>query len=177
MSKSHKAMKEIALIALFAAILFVQQLALSMIPNFSFTTLLLIIYTKLLGFRKTSLIVTVHVLVYNILSPFGPVIPLHIPSMFIGWMLVPILLTTVFKSWNHVHQLAIFGFFFGFLYGWMYIPVSVFVLGTPILTYFFMDLPFEFVMAVTNFLGILWLYEPIMKILQGQLRKFRQATQ
>lgn len=177
MSKSHKAMKEIALIALFAAILFVQQLALSMIPNFSFTTLLLVIYTKLLGFRKTSLIIVVHVLIYNILSPFGPVIPLHIPSMFIGWMLIPILLSTLFKSWESVHQLSVFGFIFGFLYGWIFIPVSVFVLGTPFLTYFLMDLPFEFVMAVTNFLGILWLYDPIMIFLKTQLRKFRQATQ
>jgi hypothetical protein len=170
-------MKEIALIALFAAVLFVQQLALSMIPNFSFTTLLLIIYTKLLGFRKTSLIIVVHVLVYNILSPFGPVIPLHIPSMLIGWLLIPILLTTILKSWESVHRLAIFGFFFGFLYGWVFIPVSVFVSGTPFLAYLFMDLPFEFVMAVTNFLGILWLYEPLMKILRVQLYKFRQATQ
>jgi len=164
--------KDVALIAVLAAVLFVQQLALSMLPNIQFTTLLIVLYTKVLGFRRTTLIITIHVIASNFFSPFGPVNPIYMPSMFIAWMLIPILLTTVFKKMNRPYPLAIFGFFFGFVYGWLFIPISVFILGVPFMSYFMMDLPFELLMAISNFLTILWLYDPIRGLLIEQRDKY-----
>ncbi len=169
-----KHVKDVALIAVFAAVLFAQQVAFAFIPNVQLTSLLLVLYSKLLGFRKTTLIITIHVIATNLLSPFGPVLPLHIPSMFIGWMLIPILLSTVFRRVEGVWGLSLFGFVFGFLYGWAFIPISVFAFGIPFIEYFIMDLPFEFVMAITNFLTILWLYEPLYKFLSNQLQRYYQ---
>jgi energy-coupling factor transport system substrate-specific component len=168
--------KDAALIAVCSAILFVQQLALSFLPNIQFTTLLVILYTKVLGFKKTTLIIVIHVIIINILSPYGPLMPMYIPSMFIGWMLIPIGLSTIFKKLNSAYALAIFGFFFGFVYGWMFIPVAVFVLGTPFEAYFMMDLPFELIMGLSNFLTVLWLYYPLNKMLVKEKEKYYQTA-
>lgn len=157
-----------ALIAILSAILLVQQVALSFLPNVQTTVLLIVLYTKVLGFRKTTLIIFIHVILYNTLSPFGSVIPLHFISMFVGYMMIPILLNTLFNKFETALQLASAGLLFGFLYGWAFIPISVFVLDIPLTTYLMMDLPFELVMAVSNFLTIYWLYDPLKKLLIEQ---------
>jgi hypothetical protein len=37
-----------------------------------------------------------------------------------------------------------------------------------------MDLIFELIMGISNFLAILWLYEPMHKFLLNQLQKYYQ---
>ncbi len=165
-----------ALIAILSAILLVQQIALSFLPNVQTTVLLLVLYSKVLGFKRTTLIIIIHVILYNTLSPFGAVIPLHFISMFVGYMMIPVLLQTVFKKLESPIHLACTGLLFGFIYGWAFIPISVFVLGIPFLTYFIMDLPFEMVMAVSNFLSIYWLYEPLKKLLLEQTKHYYLET-
>ncbi|PKK96719.1 MAG: hypothetical protein CVV58_04935 [Tenericutes bacterium HGW-Tenericutes-3] len=172
MSQKHQAIKDSALIAVLASILFVQQLALSFLPNVQFTTLLIVLYTKVIGFKKTTLVVILHVLAINILSPFGPVIIMQVPAMLIGWLLIPVLLHTVFRKLNTAWSLAIFGFFFGFVYGWLFIPVSVWILDVPFLEYLIADVLFEIVMAISNFLTILWLYDPLKKLLADQKERY-----
>jgi hypothetical protein len=169
--ENNNALKETALIALLAAILFVQQILLSFIPNVSFTVLLLFLYSKILGFRKTAIIILIHVTAINLLSPFGPLLPVHIPSMIFGWLIIPIFLTTIFKKVEDPFTLAFLGLIHGFIYGWVYIPVSVFLLDIPFKEYFLMDLIFEVIMAVSSFVTILWLYKPLYKFLEKQLDK------
>ena len=174
MSTSHKAIKDTALIAICAAVLFVQQMALSFLPNIQFSTLLIVLYAKVLGFRRTTLIIFIHVIAYNLLSPFGPVIPMYIPFMFVAWMLIPISLSTFLKKVESSLGLALFGLVFGFIYGWMFIPAAVFITGTPFVAYFIMDIPFEIVMGLSNFITIYWLYEPMKRVLHDQLIRFEQ---
>ncbi len=162
-------LKDMTIIVVLASILFVQQIALSFIPNVSFSVLLVVLYTKVLGFKKTSLIITIHVLAINLLSPMGPVVPTLIPAMFIAWMLIPILLTTLFRKLESAIWLSIFGLGFGFVYGWVYIPFTVWFIGTPFLPYLIWDIPFEIVMAISNMISILWLYEPLKKAFVNQL--------
>jgi hypothetical protein len=172
MSISHKAIKDTALIAICAAVLFVQQLALSVLPNIQFSTLLIVLFTKVLGFKRTTLIITIHVIAYNLLSPFGSALPTHIPFMYLAWMLIPISLSTFLKKIDGTLGLAIFGIVFGFVYGWMFIPPAVLLTDAPFIAYLVMDIPFEIVMAVSNFITIYWLYEPLKKVLKDQLIKF-----
>ena len=172
MSKGHQTIKDTALIAICAAVLFVQQMALSFIPNVQLSTLLIVLYAKVLGFKRTSLIIVIHVIAYNLLSPFGSVIPVYIPFMFAAWMLVPISLSTFLKKIESSLGLAIVGLAFGFVYGWMFIPPAVFITGTPFIPYLVMDIPFEIVMAISNFITILWLYYPLKNVLYDQLMRF-----
>ena len=172
MSKSHQAIKDTALIAICAAVLFVQQMAFSFLPNIQLSTLLIVLYAKVLGFKRTSLIIVIHVIAYNLLSPFGSVIPVYIPFMFVAWMLIPISLSTFLKKIESSLGLALVGLVFGFVYGWMYIPPAVFITGTPFVAYLVMDIPFEIVMAISNFITILWLYYPLKNVLYDQLIRF-----
>ena len=174
MSLTHKAIKDVALIAICAAILFVQQLALSVLPNLQFSTLLIVLYAKVLGFKRTSLIIVIHVISYNVLSPFGSVIPLYLPFMFLAWMLIPISLATVFRKVESTLGLAAIGFVFGFVYGWMFIPAAVLLTNAPFMAYLIMDIPFEIAMALSNFITIYWLYEPLKRVLSEQLNRFEQ---
>ena len=169
------ALKDMTIVVVLASILFVQQIALSFIPNVSFSVLLVVLYTKVMGFKKTTLIIILHVLAINLLSPLGPVVPTLIPAMFIAWMLIPILLTTIFKKLNSALGLSIFGLFFGFLYGWVYIPFTVWFIGTPFLPYLIWDIPFEIVMAIANMISILWLYDPLKKAFVNQLSHMNQS--
>ena len=169
MGNVNRTLKEMIILSMCAAVLFVQQLALSFIPNIQLSVLLVVLYTRVFGFRKTSAIVIIHVLVSNILSPFGPVMPVYIPAMVIAWMLVPILLTTVFRHVRSALGLAIFGLFYGFVYGWVYIPFAVFLTGAPFAAYTLMDIPFEILMAISNFTTILWLYDPLHRMLNRQI--------
>lgn len=168
---SNNAIKEITLIAALAAILFVQQILFSFIPNVSFTVLLLFLYSRLLGFKKTAIIIVIHVAAINILSPFGPVMPIHLPSMLIGWLIIPLFLLTVFKKVEDPFYLALIGLAHGFIYGWAYIPTSVFLLNIPFKEYFLMDIIFEVIMGVSSFVTILWLYNPLFKFLSKHLNK------
>ena len=162
-------LKDMTIIVVLSAILFVQQIALSFIPNVSFSVLLVVLYTKVLGFKKTSLIIIIHVAAVNLLSPMGPVVPTLIPAMLIAWMLIPILLTTVFRKVESAIWLSIFGLVFGFIYGWVYIPFTVWFIGTPFLPYLIGDIPFEVIMGISNMVSILWLYDPLKKAFIHQL--------
>lgn len=176
MSIQSKKIKEMTLVAACAAILFAQQIALSFLPNIQFTTLLVILYTKVLGFKKTTFIVIIHVVVIAFLSPAGSINPIHLPAMLMGWMLIPILLSTIFKNLNNAFGLSVFGLIFGFVYGWMFIPFSVFLLDVPFMEYFLMDLPFEIIMAISNFITILWLYDILKKVLIDLLNTYTQKN-
>ena len=48
--------KDLTIIAVFSAILFVQELSLSFIPNIQLTVFLLVLYSKVFGLKKTCII-------------------------------------------------------------------------------------------------------------------------
>lgn len=169
MTKTNQPIKDLTLIVVATSILFVQQMALSFIPNIQLSVLLVILYTRLFGFRKTVLIVTIHVIIVNLFSPLGPVLPVLLPAMYIAWLLIPVLLSTIFKTLDNAIGLAIFAFIYGFVYGWIFIPFNVWLLDAPFLPYLLADLPFEVMMAVANFLSVLWLYQPLKKALQTHM--------
>lgn len=172
MSQNTKQIKEIALIAILASVLYVQQLALFFIPNVQFSTLLIVLYTRLFGFKRTMFIIIIHIIVINLFTPFGPVMPIHLVSMFIGWSIIPVVLTTVFRRANSALALAFLGLFFGSAYGMAFIPATVFVLNSPFLPYLIADIPFQVIMACANFITIMWLYDPLKKILIEQKKKY-----
>ena len=71
--------KEIVVLALFAALLFVQEQVLTFLPNIQLTVFLLILYSKMLGMKKTLLIILIHVLLDNLVM--GSMNPLFICFM------------------------------------------------------------------------------------------------
>ncbi len=172
MRENTKQIKEIALLAALASVLYVQQLALFFIPNVQFSTLLIVLYSRIFGFRRTTLIILIHVTVINLFSPMGPVVPIHFLSMFFGWFFIPLSLATIFRKVQSSIALAFLGIVFASIYGMAFIPGTVFVLDMPFLAYLIADIPFQVIMAVANFITIIWLYDPLKKVLMEQKEEF-----
>lgn len=172
MNKGKQTIRDITLTSVLAAVLYVQQLALFFIPNVQFSTLLIMLYAKVFGFKRTTIIIIIHILAINIFSPFGPILPVHLASMFVGWFIIPLLLVTIFRKVESTIGLAFLGLLFGSAYGWAFIPATVFILDLPFLPYLIADIPFQIIMSVANFITILWLYDPLKKVLVDQQLKY-----
>ena len=59
--------KDITIIAIFAAILFVQEQLLTFLPNVQLTVFLIVLYSKVFGLSKTLIIILIHTILDNIL--------------------------------------------------------------------------------------------------------------
>ena len=111
--------KNICLIALFAVILFVQEEALSFLPNIQLTVFLIIFYSKVMGFKRTSIIVIIYFLLDC--AVMGSWHPLYISFQLMGWILIPTLMCTIFKKVENNILLALLAAMFALLYSWIMI--------------------------------------------------------
>lgn len=154
--------KDITLIAILTAILFAQEQILSFLPNIQLTVLLIVLYSKVLGLKKTIIIVTIHTFLDNLLMGFNI---FYFPFMLIGWLIIPISLNTIFKRVNNTILLAFLGILFSFLYSWMFVFANVVLLQVGFWQYLIADLYFEILLAASSFFTILWLYDPLYKLM------------
>ena len=157
---------DIVVISMLTAIVFTLEQALTPIPNIQVTVLLFILYTKLLWFKKTMIIVILHTLADNVYM--GGLNPFVFIPMLIAWSLIPLLLTTLFKKFDGVTFLTIFAFFFGFIYGWIFIPFTMAVWDIDFIPYLIADLPFEALMGISGALSVGFLYMPMYTFLSNQ---------
>ncbi len=157
---------DLAVIAILTVIVFTVEQALSFIPNVQLTVVLLIIYTKVVGFKKTIIIVLLHTVIDNLYN--GSINPFIVMPMLIGWSLIPILLSTIFRKFDSPVWMMLFAFIFGFVYGWMFIPFASYQFGINAWAYFLSDLPFEAVMGVSGAISVGLFYTPIMTFLKEQ---------
>ena len=171
MDKKKFRTKDIALLAMLTAIIFAQEQILTFFPQFQFTILLLILYSKCLGFIKTTIIIIIHVLLDNLVM--GSLNYLYTPAMLVGWLMIPVLINTIFKKVNSAVGLACCSIVFALLYSWAFIPISVFATDVKFWAYVIADIPFEIMLAVFSFLTVLWLYKPLEKVLMSLNDSFK----
>ena len=162
---------DLVVMAIFTAIIFVVEQALSFIPNVQLTVFLFVLYTRLIGSKKTLFIVVVHTLLDNIYM--GTLIWHLVIPMMMAWSLIPILLGTVFKKVQGVVGLSIFAFGFGFIYGMMFIPFQAYVWGYDMWLYFMYDLPFEFAMGISGALSVATLYQPVYYYMNYEISNYQ----
>ena len=74
--------KDLTLIALLATIIFVQEQMLAFLPNIQLTVFLLVLYSKKIGFIRTSIICLIHVVLDNMVM--GSFNVFYMPFMFVG---------------------------------------------------------------------------------------------
>ena len=152
--------KEIVVIALLAALLFIQEQVFAFLPNIQLTVFLLIVYSKMLGYKKTLLIICIHVLLDNLIM--GSMNPVFMTFMMIGWSIIPMVLHIV-KVESSI-GLALLSIVFAFIYSWVYIVPNVLVYEVDFMAYLLADIPFEVLLAMSSFITTLWLYEPCKKV-------------
>lgn len=158
--------RRLVLVALAIAITVVQEEVLVLVPNVQLTVFLIILFTRFFTFKESVIYVFVYVLIDSMYM--GAMNPLYMVPMFIAWMLIPIAQKLFLHKTNQVIHIAFFALCFGFVYGWVYIPFKIIEQGiVGIWPYFLADLPFELIMAGTGFVTVLWLYEPLEKVLKN----------
>lgn len=154
--------KDITIIAVLATILFVQELALSLLPNIQLTVLFIVVYTKVFGLKNTVIIVIIHTLLDNLIWGFNI---LHFSAMLMGWLFIPLTLGSIFKNVEKPIVLALLGIIYALIYSWSF-AIAQLVFGfSAFVAYLTGDILFEIILAASSFVTILWLYEPLSKVL------------
>ena len=161
--------KDITLIALLATIIFVQEQLLAFLPNIQLTVFLFVLYSKKIGFVRTSIICLIHVVLDNMV--FGGFNIFYMPFMFIGWLIIPITLNTLFKKVESNIVLAFLGIIYALIYSWLFIIPNCFILNVSFKAYLIADFVWELLLALSSFISILLLYDPVSKIFSNSYFK------
>ena len=156
---------DIVIIAMFSSIVFVLEQALTIYLISSLLFCCFILYTKLLGFKKTLVIVIIHTLLDNLYM--GTINPYVALPMLVAWSLIPLVIT-IFKKVKSKYFLIGFAFVFGFVYGWIMMVGAVLQFEINVYAYLVSDLPFEALMALSGAFSVLILYDPLYKFLIKQ---------
>lgn len=154
--------KDITLCAICTSILVVQEQILAFLPNIQLTLFLMVLFSKKLGLIRTIIIITCYTLIDGLIG--GPFNIIYITFMLIGWLIIPILLCTIFKKVQSPLYLALLGVMFAFTYSWINIIPNLILTSATIISYLIADYPFELLLAASSFLSILWLYTPIERV-------------
>lgn len=160
----NKRIRELVFLALSTSILVVQELVFSFLPNIQLTTFLILIYTKVFGIKKTSIIVLVYVFIDNLLFGSITMINIVIP-MLIAWMLIVIIFYFISKYTDKILIYVITAYVFGHIYGLIFTPFQAMLLEVDIKTYMIADIPWQIIMGLSNAFTVLWLFEPLEKYL------------
>lgn len=154
--------RDLTLISSLTAMVFVLEQILSMVPFVQLTVFLLVLFSKKLGFLKTTLIISIHVVLDNaFLSSFDLIFT---PIMWMGWMMIPISLHTIFKGVENPWILGLIGGLCALIYCLLFIPPTLFIYHLDFLTYWITDIPFEIGMVISSILTIGLLYSKVSPI-------------
>ncbi len=157
--------KDISIMVMLTAILFVQEELLTLIPNIQFTFLLIMLYGAVLGPKKASLIVLIHVLLDNLfMSSFIPTVILpmligHEITMLIGYLL---------KN-NNLIILSIGITISSLIYAFLFFITTIYVYEINPIAYLIADIPFDIILIACNILCVILLYKPLYKILDDNI--------
>lgn len=168
--KSKNTVKRLVILAILTTILFVQEQALSFIPNVQLTFLLLVLYATSFTLIENILIIIVHVILDNLVM--GSFNFLFVPFMLAGYLVIPITIKTIFRKVKNPLLLALIGILYSLIYSWMFIIPNVFMLQVPFWTYLIADIPFEIILSLSSFLTILWLYKPLKDIIDIHILEY-----
>ncbi|NLC55038.1 MAG: hypothetical protein GX769_04070 [Erysipelothrix sp.] len=158
-----KLRNRLVLIAFLSALLVVAKEALSVVPNVEVVTLLLLVYTKLLGCKTTLYITFIFTTIQAIIYPPH----LWVITYYLIWPTLVVGAGLLFKLKPNVYVIAIYAAVFGLLFGAFDSVILSFVYGfhtfAPI---WIRGLPWDLVHGFSNYLTALLLYEPLKKNLE-----------
>ncbi|HAQ57248.1 MAG TPA: hypothetical protein DCR44_07645 [Acholeplasmatales bacterium] len=171
--RRHLSVREISIAAMLLAILFVQEQLLAFDMNVQLTVLLIAVYAAVLPPALLFPVISGYVILDNLFM--GSFNLLYTPAMFLAWIsfaLVMLFMKSA-KLWKKVLVATIFGF----VYGWFYaIPFAITFGFNQLWPYLVADFfPAEVTMAAVDLLTVLFLYEPLRKLLDTLYHGVREA--
>ena len=161
--EKNMSVRRLVRIAIFAALMFVQEFALSFIPNVQLTQCLITVYYYAFGLVDTLFIIVIHVFLDNLIM--GSFNLIYTPAMLIGWILLPIMLH-LFKAKQNRFFVAMLVAIHAIIYSLCFALANVLMLEVPFLTYFISDIPFEIILVVNGFVTTLLLKDRLVSLLQ-----------
>lgn len=148
--------KEIATMGMMVAILEVVKFALMFLPNVELVSLLIILFTLLIG-SKAFIVVTAFSIVEVIIWGFG----LWSIGYFYVWPIL-VLVTIILKKYMNSLVCAIVSGFFGLSFGGLFAVTYIFTSGfEAAMAYWISGLPFDLIHCVSNFLLALVAFKPL----------------
>ena len=162
--------KELTKIAILSALLIVQKLVFSFLPNISLTVLLIILFSKKLNFIENLIILLIFSLIDNIIM--GSII--MTPFIFIGWLFTPIIIKTIFNNVTKPLGLALISIISCLFYVFIMFIFAITIYKADPIAYLANDIIFDLILLSSSFLSILYLYKPleyIYNILDNKIEK------
>lgn len=160
--------RRLALLGILTAVLLGGQVALAALPNVEIVSLLVILYSILLG-RQVFLIIYVFVLLEGCLYGFG----LWWVSYLYVWALLAIIALALRRTEASALFWAILSGFFGLAFGALCaLPYLVTGGIAAAISYWLAGLGFDLIHCVGNFLVCLLLFRPLYRLLSRLLRRY-----
>lgn len=155
-------LRRLLMISMSVSILFVQEQMLILLPNISFTVLLIVFFASVFSFKENILLITAYVILDNLY--LGGFNVFYMIPMLLAWYLIPISYHTILRRTKSELKLAFFALGFGFAYGWMFAPFAMIQFGLGHLwPYLVADVGFEILMSISGFITVYWLFKPLYK--------------
>jgi energy-coupling factor transport system substrate-specific component len=172
-------LKDTVIIGMLGALLVAVQVGLAFLPNIELVSLLIIVFTRILG-KKTLYIISIFVLLEGFLYGFGI---WWINYLYI-WFILYLLASFLGKKEDTVLKAALLSGFYGISFGALCaIPYVFFVryYGAAqssfqnALAYWISGIPFDITHGIGNFALALFLYRPLTNVLKRLVTSYYAA--
>ena len=152
--------KEITLLSMMSAIIFVAQVALRFIPNVELVSLLIILYTLVFK-KKTLYIIYVFVILEGLLYGFG----LWWFSYLYVWTIL-FIIVMIFRKSSNVFLWTIISGIYGLSFGAFFTIPYFFMGGFPsAFAYWVNGIPFDIIHCISNIIVTLILFKPLYSLI------------
>lgn len=166
MTNSKLTIKETALLAIMAALMFASQVVMASLPNIHMVALLIILTTFMFGW-KAMYSIGIFVLLEGLMFGFGP--------WWIGyiyaWPLL-VVLTMIFRANTSALFWAVLAAVHGLFFGALCAIPQIFILGAKgALAWWINGIPFDLLHCAGNFVLVLALIKPLRKLTERLMMK------
>ncbi len=166
-SKDKITIRKMCIISLMAVILFVQEEALTILPNIQLTFLLISLFAAIFGIKYSLIIVSIHVILDNVVM--GSFTPIVMIPMLIGYVILVIVMYLV-KNENLLIK-VIMASICSWIYCMLFLFANALWLDIDVKAYFIADIPFEILLILSTILTMTYLYRPLEKVIYREWNK------
>lgn len=161
--------RDIVLIGVMSATLTAGKMALSFVPNVEIITLLFIIYSSTIGFKRSLIAAFLFATTEIFLYGFGT----WLLGYYIVWPILVMLTSIINRKTESEYIFAILAGIYGLLFGMFFAITESFFYGIAYgITYWISGLPFDIVHGLSNFILVLFLFKPLKNIISKQLNLY-----
>ena len=166
-SKDKITIRKMCIISLMAVILFVQEEALTILPNIQLTFLLISLFAAIFGIKYSLIIVSIHIILDNVVM--GSFTPIVMIPMFIGYVILVIVMYLVKK--DNLLIKVIMASICSWIYCMLFLFANALWLDIDVKAYFIADIPFEILLILSTILTMTYLYRPLEKVIYREWNK------